>query len=82
MIKLKDEMLGVRVSTKIKGSLDRYCKNSGVSRKHFVEEAIKDKLVEIIEDEYDTIEAKKRLSKPQFITENEMEKYFKQRSKG
>jgi len=81
MIKVKETPLGVRVSNQLKKSMDDYCRRQGVSRKHFVEEAIKNKLMEIIEDEQDLKTAKERLAENDFVSEREMEAYFAKRLK-
>ena len=81
MIKATDISLGVRVSSKIKQSLDKYCHRTGVSRKHFVEQAIKEKLVEIMEDEQDSYLAQQRLNEPSFVSEKQIEAYFSKRLK-
>ena len=81
MIKAKEIPLGVRISDKIKRTLDAYCRQSGISRKFFVEEAIKEKLLDIMEELDDVALAKERLKHPAGITEKEMEEYFAKRIK-
>ncbi len=82
MIKPKDVLLGVRISDKIKKSLDLYCQKNGVSRKFFVEEAIKERLLEIMEDIEDRALAEERLKNMELVDEKEMELFFKKKLKG
>lgn len=82
MIKPKEVPLGVRVSDKIKKSLDQYCKTNGISRKHFVEQAIKERLIEIMEDVEDYKTVGERLKNPDLVDAKEMERFFKEKFKG
>jgi predicted DNA-binding protein len=82
MIKIKETLLGVRISESLKKTVDQYCQKFGISRKYFVESAIKNKLIEIMEEDRDVYVAKERLKDSQAVGEREVEAYFSKRLKG
>lgn len=81
MIKPTEELLGVRISKKVKKVLDRYCKQNGISRKYFVEEAIREKLIEEEEDRMDLAITKERSRNPQFVDQKTIDNFFKKKLK-
>jgi len=81
MIKPKEVLLGVKVPSDLKKNVSIYCDRNGVKIKYFVTQAIKEKLIEYIEDDMDNAEADKRLKNPKFTTEEHLKKYIQKRKK-
>jgi predicted DNA-binding protein len=71
--------LGARIPVDLKEVLSKYCINNGIKLNHFVTEAIREKLLEGIEDYEDLIEAKKRLKDAKYVPLEELEKYLRKR---
>ena len=69
-------LLGMRVPVSLKERLARYCFSHGIKMNYFVTEAIKDRLLEISEDNEDLLIAKDRLKGAKFISQAEMGKYL------
>ena len=72
----KQTLLGVRVPKMLKEKLSDYCSSHGVKISFFVAEAIKEKLLELVEDSRDVEMANKRLKNAEFISQNEFDKYL------
>ncbi|MFT5207559.1 MAG: hypothetical protein ACI9CF_001315 [Candidatus Omnitrophota bacterium] len=66
--------LGVRVPANLKAQLMKFCINSGVKMNFLVAQAIKDKLLEIAEDQHDTAVAKARMKDAQFVSQKDFDK--------
>ena len=72
-------LLGARVPLPLKERLSRYCLSHGVKMSYFVAEAIKERLLEISEDNEDLLTAEERLKEGKFISQQEMGKYLAKR---
>lgn len=72
-------LLGMRVPVSLKERLTRYCLSHGIKMNYFVAEAIKERLLEISEDNEDLLIAKDRLKDAKFISRTEMGKYLAKR---
>lgn len=72
-------LLGARIPADLKQKLAKYCLDHGIKMNYLVTEAIKEKLLEISEDNEDLLVAKERMSNPKFISQKEFAKYLVQR---
>lgn len=72
-------LMGTRVPTNLKEKLSHYCLNHGIKMSYFVTEAIKEKLLEIAEDNQDIAIAEERLKDAEFISQKEFNKYLLKR---
>lgn len=72
-------LIGVRVPNELKETLSQYCLSHGIKMNYFVAEAIKEKLLEVIEDNHDMAIAKRRLSDAEFVSAEEFNKYLLKR---
>lgn len=72
-------LIGARIPNELKKTLSEYCLNHGVKMNYFVTEAIKEKLLEVIEDNSDMAIAKRRLSDAEFVSAEEFNKYLLKR---
>ncbi len=72
----KEKLVGARIPAPLKESLDKYCKGHGVKMNFFVVEAIREKLMEVIEDEDDLKTLAERLKEPDFATAEEFKDYL------
>ncbi len=79
MIKPREILLGVKVPSDLKEQVYTYCDRNGVKIKYFVAQALKDKLLEIAEDHYDNSIVTKRLEDAEFIGEEKMREYLRER---
>lgn len=68
-------LLGARVPGALKEKLSEYCTTHGIKMNYFVMKAIQEKLQETEEETQDLETAKERLKNPEFVSENELEKY-------
>ncbi|HAZ10342.1 MAG TPA: hypothetical protein DCY56_04495 [Candidatus Omnitrophica bacterium] len=69
-------LIGARVPISLKEKLSKYCLNHGVKINYFVTQAIKEKLEEINEDNYDIAIAEERLKNPKFISQKDFDRYL------
>ena len=76
MTKTKETLLGVKVPEKLKEQVFSYCDSQGIKIKYFVTVAIKEKLIEALEDAWDIGVAKKRLKDPTLITKEQFKEYI------
>ena len=67
-------LIGARVPVNLKESLSKYCLSHGVKMNYFITEAIKEKLLEIAEDNEDIAVANERLKNAEFISQEEFNK--------
>lgn len=72
-------LLGARVPSSLKEKLSRYCLSHGIKMNYFVAEAIKERLLEIGEDNEDLRAAQGRLKEAKFISQKEMGGYLPKR---
>ena len=72
-------MLGVRVPVGLRESLMKYCLGHGVKMSYFVAQAIQERLGEMTEDQEDVRTAKERLSRAEYVGQDEMGKYLRKR---
>ena len=72
-------LLGARVPVRLKKDLNHYCLSHGIRMNYLVVQAIREKLIELAEDSADVAVSKERFKKDEFISEAEMDKYFKKR---
>lgn len=75
----KEKLIGARIPSALKESLDKYCTEHGVKMSFFVSQAIREKLEEVIEDENDLTMIQERLKKPDFATSEEFNDYLSRR---
>lgn len=71
--------LGARIPVDLKDILSKYCSSKGIKLNHFVTEAIREKLLEAIEDYEDIKEAKERLKNAKFVSLEEIDKHLRKR---
>lgn len=71
--------LGARIPADLKEILSKYCSSRGIKLNYFVTEAIRDKLLEMIEDNEDLKAAQERLKKADFVSLEELKKYLNKR---
>jgi predicted DNA-binding protein len=71
--------LGARIPADLKAILSKYCSSRGIKLNYFVTEAIRDKLLEMIEDSEDLKIAQERLKNADFVSLEELKKYLKKR---
>ena len=64
---VKEKLIGARIPMPLKEMLDGYCKRHGMKMNFFVVHAIRDKLLEAMEDEDDVRTVAKRLKEPEFV---------------
>lgn len=81
MIMPKETLLGVKIPSNLKTKISDYCDRNGIKIKAFVAQAIQEKLLMITEEMEDNKAVDERLEHSEFLSENEMEKYFKKRQK-
>ncbi|MBI3616650.1 MAG: hypothetical protein HY210_00265 [Candidatus Omnitrophica bacterium] len=82
MIKPKEVILGIKVPAQLKDRIFDYCDRNGVKIKYFVAQAIRGKLLEIAEDNYDNAIVDGRLENPAFTAEKNMKRYLQKRKTG
>ncbi len=75
----KEKLIGARIPFVLKESLDKYCTEHGVKMSFFVSQAIREKLLEVIEDENDLCVIQERLKKSDFATSEEFNDYLSRR---
>ena len=73
---IKEKLVGARIPASLKEVLDKYCKEHGVKMNFFVVHAIREKLLEVVEDEDDIKVISERLKKPDFATAQEFNDYL------
>jgi hypothetical protein len=76
---IKEKLIGARIPVPLKETLDKYCREHGIKMNFFVVHAIKEKLLESIEDEDDIRVVTERLKKPDFATAREFSDYLARR---
>lgn len=72
-------LLGTRIPFDLKEKLSKYCLSHGVKMSYLVTEAIKEKLLEIAEDNQDIAVVQERLKTPEFISQIKLDKYLLKR---
>jgi len=72
-------LLGARVPVRLKENLTKYCFSHGIKMNYLVAQAIREKLLELAEDTEDIAVSKDRLKHDEFISQAEMDGYFKKR---
>ena len=75
----KEKLIGARIPSVLKESLDKYCTEHGVKMSFFVSQAIREKLEEVIEDENDLMVIQESLKKPDLATSEEFNNYLSRR---
>ena len=81
MIKAQLVNLAARIPAELKRSVDEYCLRNGLKMQFFVTQALRDKLVDLQEDQQDIALAEERLTAPEFVGESGMNTYLKSRKK-
>ena len=71
--------LGARIPVDLKEVLSKYCSSRGIKLNFFVTQAIREKLMEAIEDYEDLKIAKERLKDGKFVSLDEVDKYLRKR---
>lgn len=74
-------LLGVRVPLPLKEKMSQYCFSHGVKMSYFVTEAIRERLLEIAEDNEDIVLARERLKSAEFVSQKELRKRNSGRSR-
>ncbi len=72
-------LIGARVPIELKRVLDNYCEGHGVKLSFFVTQAVKDKLLEVVEDESDIKIVLERLENPGFASQEDFDAYLSRR---
>lgn len=72
----KEKLIGARIPEELKKVLDRYCNEHGIKMNFFVTQAVKEKLLEVIEDEDDMKVINERLKEPDFASPKEFNEYL------
>lgn len=76
---IKEKLIGARIPVTLKEILDEYCKKHGIKMNFFVIHAIKEKLLEAIEDEDDIEVINERLKDSEFMTAQEFHEHLAKR---
>lgn len=71
--------LGARIPAGLKEVLSKYCSSRGIKLNYFVTQAIREKLLEAIEDYEDLKIAKERLKDAKFVSLDEVDDYLRKR---
>jgi len=71
--------LGARIPVDLKEVLSKYCSSRGIKLNYFVTQAIREKLLEAIEDYEDLKIAKERLKNDKFVSLDELDDYLRKR---
>jgi predicted DNA-binding protein len=71
--------LSARIPFELKVQLAEYCKEHGIKMNFLITTAIKEKLLQIAEDEDDIALAKERLKDGKFLSSKEFNKYLRKR---
>ena len=71
--------LGARIPVDLKEVLSKYCSSRGIKLNHFVTQAIREKLLEAIEDYEDLKIAKERLKNDKYVSLDELDDYLRKR---
>ena len=69
-------LLGARIPAELKQRLNRYCLAHGIKMNYLITEAIKEKLLEISQDNEDLLTAEGRMKNPKFVSQKEFDKYL------
>lgn len=72
-------LIGARVPSEIKETMSKYCLDHGIKMNYFVTEAIREKLLEVAEDNHDIAIAMERLNNAEFVSQKEFNKYLLKR---
>lgn len=72
-------LLGARIPVDLKQRLNRYCLAHGIKMNYLITEAIKEKLLEISQDNEDLQAAEERMKNPKFVSQKEFDKYLSHR---
>ena len=79
MIKSTMIGLGARVPADLRKKIANYCDKNGIKLQFFVSEAIKEKLADVAQDQFDNMIVDERLQKPQLTTKTDLQNYIAQR---
>ena len=71
--------LGARIPVDLKEILSKYCSSRGIKLNFFVTQAIREKLMEAIEDYEDLKIAKERLKNAKYLPLEELDNYLRKR---
>ncbi len=72
-------LLGARIPIDLKQRLTKYCLAHGIKMNYLITEAIKEKLLEISQDNEDLLATEERMKNPKFVSQKEFDKYLSQR---
>jgi predicted DNA-binding protein len=81
---MSDIPLSVRISEDVKNNFDNYCKSHGLKKGFFLNQIIKEKLEELLEDEMDYALADERYSsmnKDEMVSFNDINEMLDKRLK-
>jgi len=78
-MKVKDKLIGARIPAVLKEEVGKYCITHGIKMSFFVTQAVKDKLLEVLEDEDDIKTVSERLKDSEFATAKEFDEYLTRR---
>ena len=79
MIKESLVNLGVRVTAQVKHDVTDYCFRNGIKVQFFVDQAIREKLSEVQEQQLDMAIADERMNNPRLTGDDKMRKYMTNR---
>lgn len=72
-------LLGVRISSRLKERLFNYCRSHGIKMNFLVSEAIREKLLDICEEDKDITIADARFKDAEFVSQKEFNKHLSRR---
>lgn len=81
MIKASLVSLGARIPAQLKREISLYCDRHGIKLQFFVEEAIRQRLLELQQEKMDNAIVDERMKNPELSTMEEFKKYVEQRKK-
>ena len=79
MIKARLVNIGARIPADLKKIISEHCDKHGIKLQFFVTQAIRAKLLELKEDDFDNAVVDERLKDPQFTTKAELQNYIRAR---
>ena len=81
MIKARLVSIGTRIPADLKKVLSRYCNRKGIKLQFFVTEALREKFIDMQQDEMDNAIVEERLKNSTFTDTTTLQKYIQARQK-
>ena len=82
MIKARLVNIGARIPADLKNTISQHCDKHGMKMQFFVTQAIREKLMDLREDELDNAIVDDRLKNPKFTSMEDLQKYIRARKQG